>query len=208
MLKEKHIKSKSRFLFIGSFFLILIGIAIISFKYYRIYESKEEEEKRIDEFIIQQQIEIFDEEAQVKNEEIRIKNDSYIAVLDIPKINLKKGVYSKESSNNNVDINVLLLNESDMPDIDKGNFILAGHSGTGNNAYFKDLQKLDYDDKAYLYYEGNKYIYKLVSKYEIIKNGEAIIHRNMNKKTLTLITCKDNSNKQIVFIFEIVNGGD
>lgn len=205
---KKQNKKLSRFILIGSFLLIIVGIGIISFKNYNNYQNKKIEEKKVNQFILHQiEIETIKDIDEEKLE-IKVKKDSYIAVLDIPKINLKKGVYSKESSNNEVDKNVLLLKESDMPNIEKGNFMLAGHSGTGNNAHFRNLHKITYGDLAYLYYGRNKYAYKLVSKYEIIKKGEAIIYRNMNKKTLTLITCKNKSNKQIVFIFEIVNGGE
>ena len=31
-----------------------------------------------------------------------------------------------------------------MPDIENGNFILAGHSGNSKNSYFKNLKKLNY----------------------------------------------------------------
>ena len=43
-----------------------------------------------------------------------------------------------------------------------------------------------------------------VNSYEIEKNGYAHIVRNAEKSTLTLITCKHNTNKQIVVIWELV----
>ena len=50
---------------------------------------------------------------------------------------------------------------------------------------------------------GRTYNYKLVNTYEIEKTGTAHIKRNGEKNTLTLITCKHNTNKQLVFIFEL-----
>ena len=50
--------------------------------------------------------------------------------------------------------------------------------------------------------------YRLVKRYEIEKTGIANISRNGKKTTLTLITCKDNSNKQLVFIFELEKDGE
>ena len=198
MQRKENKRKKRRLLLIASFIFMVTGISIVFINKTNDYKEIKIEEEKIEKFISNNNLIEIEEPKEV------VKNDSYIAILDIPKINLKKGVYSKESTNNNIDRNILLLKESSMPDIENGNLILAGHSGNSKNSYFKNLKKLNYDELAYIYYQGIKYAYKLVSKYEIIKNGEAIIHRNMNKNTLTLITCKDNSNKQIVFIFELI----
>ena len=53
-------------------------------------------------------------------------------------------------------------------------------------------------------YNNKEYKYKMVNSYEIEKTGYAHIVRNAEKSTLTLITCKSNSNKQIVIICELV----
>ena len=94
-----------------------------------------------------------------------------------------------------------ILKESDMLDIPNGNFILAGHAGTGYYAYFKNLKKLEKGDIAYIYYNASKYKYVLVDKYEIDKTGKALIVKNENDTAMTLITCKDNEDKQLIFIF-------
>lgn len=198
MQRKENKRKKRRLLLIASFIFIVTGISIVFINKTNDYKEIKIEEEKIEKFISNNNLIEIEEPKEV------VKNDSYIAILDIPKINLKKGVYSKESTNNNIDRNILLLKESSMPDIENGNLILAGHSGNSKNSYFKNLKKLNYDELAFIHYRGIKHAYKLVSKYEIIKNGEATIHRNMNKNTLTLITCKDNSNKQIVFIFELI----
>ena len=128
-------------------------------------------------------------------------NKDMVGVLEIPKIKLKKSLYSKESIYNNVDKNLEILSSSDMPDKKSGNVIIAGHSGVGSKAYFNDLVKLNINDEAYIYYNNSKYIYKLNKVYEIDKTGNADIIRNKNISTLTLITCKINSNKQLIYIF-------
>ena len=86
---------------------------------------------------------------------------------------------------------------------EKGNVILAGHSGNSYVSFFKNLEKLNNGDIAYIFYNGNKFSYRLVNCYEIEKTGFANIIRNQEKETLTLITCKHNSNKQYIFIFEL-----
>ena len=91
-----------------------------------------------------------------------------------------------------------------MPDVEKGNVILAGHSGNSSISYFRKLHKLQNDDMVSIVYNNKEYKYKMVNSYEIEKTGYAHIVRNAEKSTLTLITCKSNSNKQIVIICELV----
>ena len=129
---------------------------------------------------------------------------NYIAVIKIPKIGLEKGLASKGSYWNNVNRNIEILSESDMPDVENGNVILAGHSGNSGVSYFRKLNKLQNDDTVSIVYNGKEYKYKMVNSYEIEKNGYAHIVRNAEKSTLTLITCKHNTNKQIVVICELV----
>lgn len=95
-----------------------------------------------------------------------------------------------------------------MPDEINGNLMIAGHSGTSKISYFRNLYKLEKDDLAYVYYNGGRYVYKLVNSYDIQKTGEATISRNGQKTTLTLITCKHNTDKQTVFIFELMKDGE
>lgn len=217
--KENKIKnSKSQLIKVGSFFLIVIGICMIGIKTYQNFYLKQEEQQKIDDFMnIQRNMEITkdiepkEEINEEKKEEPKIvpqNTEDFIAVLEIPKISLEKGIYSKESPRNNVNSNIEILKESDMPDKNNGNFILAGHSGSSKIAYFKNLHKLNKDDIAHVYYNGARYEYKLVNSYEIEKTGEASIIRNGQTTTMTLITCKSNSNKQIVFIFELMKDGE
>ena len=83
-----------------------------------------------------------------------------------------------------------------MPDKENGNVILAGHSGSGRTAFFKNLYKLETDDEVSIFY--------VVNQYDIEKTGTANIVRNAEKSTLTLITCRHNTNKQIIYICELV----
>ena len=55
--------------------------------------------------------------------------ETYIGLLEIEKIGLSKGFYSKESSLNNVKFNIKILTQSNYPDEEKGNVIIIGHSG-------------------------------------------------------------------------------
>ncbi len=95
-----------------------------------------------------------------------------------------------------------VLKESDSPDVINGNVIIAGHSGTANISYFRNLNKLNIGNEASIIYSGQTYTYKLVNVYEINKTGKAKIIRDSRKSTMTLITCKHNTDKQVVYIFE------
>lgn len=220
--KKNNIRiKKGQFILIGSLILIIGGVGIIGLRCYQYYNQEKAEQKQIDEFIDNQRtistvgiIETENEDInniqdiEEKNTDVNNITENYIAVLEIPKINLKKGLFSIGSDKNDVNRNIEIMSESDMPDVINGNFILAGHSGTSKISYFRNLNKLEKDDVAYIYYNGGRFLYKLVNSYEIQKTGEASISRNGKKTTLTLITCKHNTDKQVVYIFELMKDGE
>ena len=214
MLKRKsQIKNKkdrkSQLLIVGSL-LIIIGIGVIGGKYLYNYLQNKNEEKLIDIFYEEQEeiIEDTNTEEQVETPtETKQQSSSkinYIAVIKIPKIGLEKGLCEKGTYCNNVNRNIQILKESNYPDKEKGNVMLAGHSGNGRVSYFRKLDKLSQDDEVSIFYNGSEYKYKVVNQYDIEKNGTANIVRNAEKNTLTLITCRHNTNKQIVVICELV----
>lgn len=218
MLKRKtknNNQRKGQLLIVGSF-LIIIGIGILGGKVVNNYLDKKQEQDLINNFYEQQEEYVVDvpvmeeelvEEEVVEQEEKKetaTPTINYIAVIKIPKIGLEKGLASKGSYWNNVNRNIEILSESDMPDVENGNVILAGHSGNSGVSYFRKLNKLQNDDTVSIVYNGKEYKYKMVNSYEIEKNGYAHIVRNAEKSTLTLITCKHNTNKQIVVICELV----
>ena len=218
MLKRKTKNNngrKGQLLIVGSF-LIIIGIGILGGKIVNNYLDKKQEQDLINNFYEQQEEYVVDvpvmeeeliEEEVVEQEEKKETTTptiNYIAVIKIPKIGLEKGLASKGSYWNNVNRNIEILSESDMPDVENGNVILAGHSGNSGVSYFRKLNKLQNDDIVSIVYNGKEYKYKMVNSYEIEKNGYAHIVRNAEKSTLTLITCKHNTNKQIVVICELV----
>ena len=115
--------------------------------------------------------------------------EDYLGIIDISKIDLYKGFYSKKSKLNNVKYNLYVLPESNYPDKKNGNLIIAGHSGNYNNSYFANLYKLNISDKIKIHYNDKKYTYKIVNIYYEQKDGDVRILRNKEKTTLTLITC-------------------
>ena len=140
-----------------------------------------------------------------KEEKINYSYEEYLGIIDIPKIELYKGFYSKNSNLNNVKFNLYVLPESNYPDTESGNLIIAGHSGNYNNSYFANLYKLVVGDNITIHYKDSEYIYKISKIYYEEKTGSVRIFRDKNKTTLTLITCtKDDDNHQTIYIAELV----
>ena len=131
-----------------------------------------------------------------------IKKINYIAVLKINKINLVRGLVDESSYLNNVKYNVQIIKGSNMPDVVGGNLILAAHSGNARVSYFRNLYKLEIGDEATIDYNDKTYRYKVVNIYDVNKNGKVEIKRDLSKTTLTLITCRHNTERQIVTILE------
>ena len=136
---------------------------------------------------------------------------NYIGRLKIPAIRLNRGFVKYGTAGNNVDQNITIIKGSQYPTKDESNFILAGHNGSGWNAYFTNIDKLQIGAKAYVTYSGKQYCYKLVKRYKDPKSDGAVdVQRYSNKKQLTLITCKrpDYKRYYLVLLFELVNEKD
>ena len=130
-------------------------------------------------------------------------NKYYVGYVSIPKINLRKGFTEINNRYNTVSRNVQVIKPSTYPDANKGNFILAAHSGTSSVSFFKDLYKLKLNDEVIITYKDKEYKYIIKNIYTDTKDGNVTIKRNKDKTTLTLITCTKNDNKtQTIYIAE------
>lgn len=210
---KNKIKNEEAILIVGSLLLI---IALALFHYEKILEinneiynniqSKIYQENNKNNLIVNIDVDYITEtDINIDNKEVTNKPQvNYLAFLEIPKINLNQGILPKTSYYNNVNYHVQILDISDLPDVINGNMVLAAHSGSSNIAYFKNLYKLTKDDKAYIVYNNKKYSYQVVNIYNQVKKGSLNIYRDINKTTLTLITCtKDDKNSQTVYILEL-----
>lgn len=198
------IKRKNNF-FHFDLFLIICGVVIMLCKHSYLLLQDINEDRQIKVFLSEQKT--INKEVSIPNEETDVTHTSttdYIALIKIPKINLKKGLCNINSKCNNVNQNIQILKDSDYPNVDGGNFILAGHSGTRNISYFKNLDKLVVGDGISIFFNGYEYRYEVKKIYDIEKTGTADIVRNQDKTTLTLITCSHNTNKQIIIICELI----
>ena len=208
-MKKRKIKNRklSRVFIIGSLF-ILLGIILISLKFFSNCYLDKQEDKAIQEFLDYKP----DTTVKVDNSTTTIKEEketvtyNYIAVLEIPKISLKRGLFSINDKNNNVDKNVEILQNSDMPNVTNGTLALAGHSGNSRIAYFHRLYKLKENDQVFIYYQNEKYIYQVSKIERQDKDGTINFTKTKDTTELILTTCdQQNKGKQIVVVAKLVD---
>lgn len=211
--------SNSQLIQIG-FLLIIFGLFVCCYQFFyknklevfdkmgqKLFFEKEKDEIKIEEIEEVPNVEKKDyvdekeDTVVTQNKTTVTPQYQYIGVLEIPKINLKRGFVSPDSISNNVEENITILKPISMPNVEKGNFILAAHSGTGAIAYFNNLYQLQVHDKIYVYYKNKKYTYKIEKIYKQPKNGTIKVYRDTSKSTITLITCTNNDDtKQTVYV--------
>ena len=199
-------KSKNRSLVIFGTFSIILGASLLGYRIYEHYQNKYLNQRLIDEFFNDSSKSVDEMHINNNHRTTTFANSSnhYMMVLEIPRIKLKKGIYKMNSKYNHVKYGIEILKQSSMPYLEKSNLILASHSGNSKVSYFNNLYKLSNDDIVYIYYEKIKYIYKIVNIYEIIKGSKVYIYNDNSISMITLITCKKNENKQLIFIGNLI----
>lgn len=203
VLRKRNRKIKNRLIIIGFLFL-LSGLSLITYDYLSNKKIEDEKKDAINNFYQEKEtIEIDLDNDNQLDEDTTIEEFNYIGVIKIPKISLERGLVSPYSYQNNVDKNIAFVEPYSLPDKQYGNVILASHSGNSSVSYFRKLDKLSINDEVIIDYNKESYIYKIVDIYDVEKMGKAIIKRNRYKNTLTLITCRDGTNKQIILIAEL-----
>ena len=121
----------------------------------------------------------------------------YIAVLEIPQLDLKKGLYDSTNKANNVEENITLIEPSLINNPTQETIVIAAHSGNSQISFFHNLHILNINDIIYLYHDGKRYEYQVINKYETIKDGTLEISNEPG--VLYLTTCSElNKGKQLV----------
>ena len=209
-IKLKRAKRNKKFivLIIIGVLLILISLLVFIIRY-RYYENKSaNDRKQVDEFLSQPVLNNIETNEVISDEVNSDTNiNDYIAVLEIPAINLTRGLVDKSSPNNDVNKNIYMLKDTVLPDEDTiSHIILAYHSGNSYVSYFKNLHKLDINDEIYFYYKNSKYIYSIYKIDEVDKTGNIELKKT-NSSDITLITCKGNLKRQIVIYATLKSKG-
>lgn len=161
-----------KYILIISIIFIIIGISIKINKKYSYYLIENNNKKDVINFI---------------NNNL---TKEYLAVLEIPKINIKQVI--KETDN--VDDGIVIINNSSI----SNSIVLAAHSGNCDVCYFNNLDKLKINDEIIYYSNEYKYLYNI--NYIDIKEKNTFKLDNKDN-TITLITCKkDNDKYQLIII--------
>lgn len=204
--KEKKIR-KYLSIMVGILF-ILFGLITLTYKYIKELNLNKLEEKSIELYL--EKVQTQEQDETIENIEIQEEKTEeqeiidYIGVIEIPKINLKKGIVNSDSKYNNLNKNIYTISNSTFPSENEiSHIILAGHSGNSYISYFRNLKKLKKEDLIYFYYNNQTYIYSISNIYEVEKTGTIAVGIYA-KDAMTLITCVENSNKQLVIVATIV----
>ena len=198
-----------------SILLILLGVGLILFNYFesikhnvfnyqniKLMEQQIRLEEELEEIIVP---DIVNEEPTTTKVEYD-KLDNYIGYLSVPDANIKRGFVSMDSKYNSVKYNVMLIEGSTMPDVEKGNLILAAHRGNSSVSFFDKLLNVSIGSYAYVTYNNRVYKYELKNTYDEPKDGMLTIKRNADASCLTLITCNKTDKKtQKIFNYELVS---
>lgn len=181
-----------------SIFIILMGISMLIYNYYQ-----DKKYQDIEKILLQDFFEDFDNsreedlyvEESKKTEPLVQDTIPYLAVIEISNISLYTGVIMSNSSYTTMNRNVSVYPTSDMPNKENGNFILFAHSGNSRSSYFRNIHKLRNNDEIYIYYNNEKYTYRIIEKYEVSMYDNTPLNRMKDRTIITLITCKLGNDK-------------
>lgn len=163
--------------------IIILSCSIIIIDYFQIRMDDTKNNKAIDNYITNKIDNTYEEKYR------------YNALLEIPSINLKRGILDINNPYNKAEYNIELVKE------DYNTIVLAAHNGDYYNSYFGNLSKLELGDTINYYKDGEIYNYIYSDSYEIKKDGYADLYHKKDKKSIILITCKDNTDDaQVVHI--------
>lgn len=182
---------KYKIINIISLIIIILSLSFLMLSYYQIRNDKIKSSKAVEAYL---------ENKIGYNYEEKY---NYKSVLEIPSLNIKKGILEIDNKYNDANYNVELVKKTDNI------IVLASHNGNSYNSFFGNLHNLELGDEINYYENNNIYKYIYSDSYEIKKDGYADLYHKNNKKCIILITCKDNSNDaQVVYIGylkEIIN---
>ena len=209
-------KRNKKLLALGTF-LIIFGVGVGTLPLLISQVKEKSEDQRIEEFFNETSSEekpAEDERAENTISDDEETSDDIVSEENsetgsIPKIKLQKGLYYKDSKYNSIKYNIQIMQESSMPDEEKGNLILSSHRGDSSISYFDKLSDLGNGDLVSVYYKNKKYNYQIVSSYLTAKDGTIDILRDKEQTVLTMITCvKNKKSKQVVYICNLVGTED
>ncbi|MDU6175612.1 MAG: class D sortase [Clostridium perfringens] len=130
-----------------------------------------------------------------KPEKAQLEEGKGIGILNIPKINLEIGIIEGVSYE---DIKYVVghFPGSPMPG-EKGNFSIAGHRISYFGQAFKDIDKLEKEDKVKVTYNGKEYTYEVTDMYEVTPNETEALNPTKDA-TITIVTCTTDAKNRVI----------
>lgn len=164
--------------------ILTLGTIYLITNIYKYHEDNKNNQKSIDSFMNH---EIQKEE---KNEKY-----NYNSVLEIPSINIKRGILNIDNKYNDAKYNIQLIKENE------NTIVLAAHNGNSNNSFFSTLHTIELGAEINYYKNDKKYKYIYSETYDAPKDGYINLYYDDKQKSIILITCKENVNDaQSVYI--------
>lgn len=166
-----------------SIIVVILSLTYLIYAVYRYHSDNTHNQESIDAYLNNTIDTVTDEKYQ------------YNAILEIPSVNLKRGILDINNKYNKAQYNIELIKE------DENAIVLAAHNGSNHNSYFGSLHTIEIGDEINYYQDGIVYHYIYSDSYDIKKNGYADLYYKKTAKSIILITCKDGSDDaQTVYI--------
>ena len=128
---------------------------------------------------------------------VKLSNEiSIIGLIDIPKINISYPILSN-SSKNLLKISVCRFS-GPLPNR-IGNLCIAGHN-YNNSLMFSKLDELNIGDSIFITDLNNTKLEYIIYNKQNVKENNLSCTNNTSKPEITLITCKQNNNKERIVI--------
>ncbi|WP_346889957.1 class D sortase [Clostridium sp. UBA1056] len=170
-----------------SILLILIGVGLLLFAFKGKWETKRVQDELYDKFISQEK-EVNQEENKNNKEEKLSYIDMVnpIAILEIPKINLKV-VVAEGTDDEIIKYAVGHFKDTAMPG-DLGNFALAGHRNYDTGEFFLRLNKLEVNDDIIVSTHDKTFTYKVTDSFTVAPEDTYVLDKSEDA-IITLVTC-------------------
>jgi sortase A len=170
-----------------SILLILIGIGLLLFAFKGKWETKRVQDELYDKFISQEKEVNQEENKNNKEEKLSYVNMvNPIAILEIPKINLKV-VVAEGTDDEIIKYAVGHFKDTAMPG-DLGNFALAGHRNYDTGEFFLRLNKLEVNDDIIISTHDKTFTYKVTDSFTVAPEDTYVLDKSEDA-IITLVTC-------------------
>lgn len=189
---------------ITSIALIVIGLVLLFMAFKGKVETKVMQDKLLEKFNT-----IYESDQGIKGneqeeEQMEEKDNTYdyinmvepIAILEIPKINLKV-VVAEGTEDNIIRYAVGHFEETAMPG-DAGNFALAGHRNFDTGEFFLKIDKLaEGDEIKVTTLDGTVYTYNVTNSF-VVQPQDTYILEESDKPIVTLVTCTYDGSERLI----------